>query len=242
MVTVLDTPDQVARVAAERFVNLASQSIADHSWFNVALSGGSTPKAVYELLAGSPYRDQIDWYRTHIFFGDERCVPWDDPDSNYRMAREALLARVLVPAENVYPMKGDGDPDTNAQAYEQTLRSFFHELEWPRFDLTFLGLGEDGHTASLFPETAALREERAWVVANWVEKLKSHRITLTAPAINYSQQILFLVTGEKKAMPLAKIIYGPREPERLPAQLIQPVDGSLEWLVDSAAASRLSST
>ena len=237
MVTVLDTPDQVARVAAERFVNLASQSIADHSWFNVALSGGSTPKAVYELLAGSPYRDQIDWYRTHIFFGDERCVPWDDPDSNYRMAREALLSRVLVPAENVYPMKGDGDPDTNAQAYEQTLRTFFHVLEWPRFDLTFLGLGEDGHTASLFPETAALREERAWVVANWVEKLKSHRITLTAPAINYSQQILFLVTGEKKAMPLAKIIYGPRDPERLPAQLIQPMDGSLEWLVDRAAAS-----
>jgi len=237
LVTVLDTPDQVARVAAERFVNLASQSIADHSWFNVALSGGSTPKAVYELLAGSPYRDQIDWYRTHIFFGDERCVPWDDPDSNYRMAREALLSRVLVPAENVYPMKGDGDPDTNAQAYEQTLRTFFHVLEWPRFDLTFLGLGEDGHTASLFPETAALREERAWVVANWVEKLKSHRITLTAPAINYSQQILFLVTGEKKAMPLAKIIYGPRDPERLPAQLIQPMDGSLEWLVDRAAAS-----
>jgi len=234
--TIFDDPEQVARAAAERFVQAAEDSISERGRFSTALSGGSTPRRVYELLAGSDYRVRIDWSRTHIFFGDERCVPADHPDSNYRMAYETLLSRVPLPLVNIHPIKGDGDPRANAQAYEQELRTFFSALDWPRFDLTFLGLGDDGHTASLFPGTAALQEQRTWVVANWVEKLKSFRITLTAPAINYSRRIIFLVTGSNKAAPLAAVLDGPRDPERLPAQLIQAVDGTLEWLVDKTAA------
>jgi len=195
---------------------------------------------VYELLA-SDYRNQIDWSGTHIFFGDERCVPADHPDSNYRMVRETLLLKVPLPVNNIHPIEGEGDPSANAESFEQLLKAFFQNSDWPRFDLTFLGLGEDGHTASLFPHTRALDEDRAWAVANWVEKLNSFRITLTAPAINHSDKIAFVVTGGTKAAPLAAVREGPRDPHSLPAQLIQPVDGSLEWLVDKEAAADLKS-
>jgi 6-phosphogluconolactonase len=235
-VVILDNPEDVARAAADRFVEAAHAVIETYKRFTVALSGGNTPRRVFELLASEGYQDRVDWSHTHVFFGDERCVPADHPESNYRMAREALLSRVSIPAENVHAIKGEGDPAANAINYDEELRRFFNSHEWPRFDLVFLGLGDDGHTASLFPRTVALKENKAWVAANWVEKLGTWRITLTAPVIKHAARIIFLVTGTAKAEALAAVLNGPKKPEELPAQLIQPVDGSLEWLVDKAAA------
>jgi 6-phosphogluconolactonase len=237
-IIVFDHPKEVAHAAAERFFSTAQDSIKSAGRFSVALSGGSTPKQVNQLIAEN-FHNTLDWSSIHIFFGDERCVPWDHPDSNYRMARETLLSRVPTLTQNVHPLRGDGDPTVNAREYQQELRAFFIELEWPRFDLIFLGLGEDGHTASLFPKTSALNEKRAWVVANWVEKLNSYRLTLTASAINHAKQILFLVTGSSKAKALSAIVNGPVNTDELPAQLIHPVEGSCDWLVDREAASQL---
>jgi 6-phosphogluconolactonase len=235
-VQVFDNPEAVAQAAADRFVQASTEAIAARGRFDVALSGGTTPKRVYQLLASKDYRNKVDWGRVHIFFGDERCVPMDHPDSNYRMVREALLSQVPIPNENIFPIQGDGDPKLNAQKYEQQLRKLFKDSDWPRFDLVFLGLGEDAHTASLFPGTSALHEDKAWVVANWVEKLNTWRITLTVPAINHAARILFLVTGSSKAKPLSAVINGSGNS---PAQLINPSNGSLEWLIDKAAAELL---
>jgi len=219
-----------------RFINSAQAAITLQGRFSVVLAGGNTPKRVYELLASERYRSRTGWASVHIFFGDERCVPPDHPDSNYRMIKESLLSHVPIPAVHVHRMRGEDDPALSARLYEEGLRAFFEDAAWPRFDLILLGMGEDGHTASLFPGTAALREKKAWVVANWVEQLKAFRLTLTVPAICYAAHIVFLVTGEAKARRLHEVLNGPRNPERLPAQLIQPVDGLLEWLVDRAAA------
>lgn len=208
----------------------------------MALSGGTTPRRVYELLASDEFKDQVNWQVVHLFFGDERTVAPDHPDSNYAMARTALISRVPLPESNVHPMPGVGDPKLNAQKYEDELRSFFADAEWPRFDLVFLGMGEDGHTASLFPGTAAVKEDKAWVVSNWVERLGEFRITLTAPAINAAMNVEVLVTGENKAERLAEVLSGPRVPERLPAQLIEPTNGSLMWMVDAAAATQFTSS
>ena len=239
-IKVHDDPEAVARAAARRFVQLAAEAIADHGAFSVALAGGSTPKRIYELLAtDDEFVDGVDWGKAHVFFGDERTVPHDHADSNFRMAHEAMLARVSLPAENVHPMKGTGDAAANASLYEDDLRSFFGGAEWPRFDLVMLGMGDDGHTASLFPSTEALKESRAWVVSNWVEKFDTRRITLTAPAINHARHVLFTVTGAAKTDRLREVLYGGRDPERLPSQLIQPVAGTLEWFVDKAAAAKL---
>lgn len=238
-VLVFETAEQVAHAAAERFVEHAHDAISDHELFSVALAGGNTPRRMYELLASADFRSRIDWSRVHFFFGDERCVPADHPDRNYRLANETLISHLAVPPVNVHPIKGDGDPTTNAQLYENELRSFFLGLQWPRLDCVLLGLGADGHTASLFPHTRALKEQKAWVVANWVEKLGSFRITLTAPAINRAARIIFLVTGEDKAAALAAVLNGRPDPERFPAQLIQPESGSLVWLVDCRAAFQL---
>ena len=240
-ILVFDDADGVACAAADRFVEVAQASIADRGRFSVALAGGSTPRRTYQLLATGEYRDRISWDSVHIFFGDERCVPPTDAESNYRMAREAMIEVLPVPAENVHRMAGEGDPVVGARLYEKELRSFFEgAAAWPRFDLVLLGMGDDGHTASLFPGTPALAEQQAWVVANPVEKLETFRITLTIPAINHAAHVIFMVTGAGKAERLAAVIHGERDPERLPAQMIQPVDGSLTWLVDRAAASLLS--
>jgi 6-phosphogluconolactonase len=236
---VLDDPTEVAQVAAAGFVKLGREAIAERGRFAVALAGGSTPKRVYELLASDNYREQLDWSKVHIFFGDERCVPPDNAESNYRMANEALLSRVSLPARNIHRMNGVGDAISNARLYEDEMRTFFNDATWPRFDLILLGMGDDGHTASLFPGTEVLMEGEAWVVGLWVEKLGAYRITLTAPAINHAAHILFLVTGENKAARLAEILKGERDPMRLPAQLIKPLDGSPEWLIDKAASGGL---
>ena len=240
-VRVFDQAADVAAAAANGLVSVAKAAIADSGRFTVALSGGSTPTSAYQLLAGEKYRSEFDWSKTHIFFGDERSVPPDDPESNYRMVNEALLSRVPVPEENIHRIKGVGDVVANARLYEDEMRTYFNEALWPRLDLVLLGMGEDGHTASLFPGTLALNEQSAWVTANWVEKLGAHRVTLTAPAINYAAHIVFLVTGQNKAERLREVLEGEYDPVRLPAQLIKPVDGSLEWFIDKAASARLSS-
>jgi len=238
-VQVFDDAESVARAAAETFVRLSLEAVEGRGAFSVALSGGTTPRRVYELLASDEYRARVRWPKAHVFFGDERAVPPDHSDSNYRTAREALLSRVDIPAENVHRIEGLGDAAANASDYESVMRSFFGDATWPRFDLVLLGMGDDGHTASLFPETSALGEARAWVAANWVEKLGAWRITLTAPAVNAARRAVFLVTGASKAERLREVLNGARDPSRLPSQMIRPRDGLLEWYVDRAAAAKL---
>ncbi|HEV7889512.1 MAG TPA: 6-phosphogluconolactonase [Pyrinomonadaceae bacterium] len=238
-VQVFDDAESVARAAAEEFVRLSAEAVEGRGAFSVALSGGTTPRRVYELLASDEYGGRVDWPKVHVFFGDERTVPPDHADSNYRMAREALLSRVSIPTENVHRIEGLGDAAANASDYESVMRGFFGDAEWPRFDLIFLGMGDDGHTASLFPETSALGETRAWVAANWVEKLGAWRITLTAPAINAALRVVFLVTGASKAERLGEVLNGAHDPSRLPSQMIRPRGGALKWYVDRAAAANL---
>ncbi len=238
-ILVFDDAEEVARAATRRFIELGKAAIVANGRFSVALAGGSTPKRVYELLASEEFNGQLDWARVYIFFGDERCVPPEHHDSNYRMAREALLAHVMLPLENVHRMAGEGDAVANARLYEDELQEFFNDAQWPEFDLVMLGMGDDGHTASLFPGSLALKEEGAWVTANWVEKFNTFRITLTAPAINHAAHVMFIVTGAGKADRLPEVLNGPREPERLPSQLIKPTPGTLEWFTDKAAAAKL---
>ena len=238
-VKIFEDASALARAAAGRFVELAEAAVKTRGRFSVALAGGNTPRKVYELLAGDEFRPLVDWARCHVFFGDERCVPPDHAESNYRMARETLLSRVPLPPENVHRIEGVGDAVENARAYEVELRSFFGDAGWPELDLVLLGMGDDGHTASLFPHTPALDAGGAWVVANCVEKLGAPRITLTAPAISHARRGLFLVSGRSKAARLAEVLRGSFEPERLPAQSIRPVAGELEWFVDEEAAREL---
>ena len=228
--------------AAERFVRLAAEAVSATGRFAVALSGGSTPQALYSRLASDQFQPLVAWSKVHLFWGDERCVPPDHPDSNYGMARVALLAQAPIPKENVYPIATEkGNAQSVAAEYEKTLRTFFglSEGQQPRFDLILLGLGEDGHTASLFPGTAALKETGRVVAANYVQKLATHRITLTVPAINHAANIVFLISGQSKALVLKKVLEGQHQPMRLPSQCIQPVEGKLLFMVDRAAGSEL---
>ncbi len=239
IIHIFETAEKVARAAAQHLIEIGKSAIESHGRFNVALAGGSTPKRVYELLASEEFAASVEWSRTHIFFGDERCVPPDDAESNFRMAQEALLSRVPIPEMNVHRIEGRGDAKANARLYEDELRGAFPNAEWPAFDLILLGMGDDGHTASLFPESAALQEQTAWVVANWAEKFKTWRITLSAPAINHARHVTFNVTGDSKAERLREVLEGYFEPHRLPAQLVRLAEGSVEWFVDKAAASAL---
>jgi 6-phosphogluconolactonase len=233
----------LSQAAAEEFLRTARAAVAAHGRFRVALSGGSTPKRLFQLLAAEPSRGQVDWSRTDIFWGDERCVPPDHPDSNYRMACEALLDHVSIPAEQVHRIHAERpNKDAVAREYEQTIAQVFGvqaDGPPPAFDLVLLGMGPDGHTASLFPHTAALNEQKRWVVANYVPKFKADRITLTRPILNQARAVLFLVAGADKAEPLAEVLNGPADPTRLPSQSIEPSAGRLVWFVDSAAAARL---
>lgn len=227
---------QLAKAAADFFAGLAESAIADHGRFSVALSGGNSPRLLYETLASGNYSTVFDWPRVHIFFGDERCVPPTDQESNFRMVNDALISRVPIPRTNVHRIKGEIDPVTSAADYEKELRSYFRDLEWPEFDLVLLGLGTDGHTASLFPETAALNEIERWVVANYVDKLQTFRISLTLPAINAAQNIAFLVTGQEKASTLEAVLEGSEAHETVPAKLVDPVKGAVTWFADTDAA------
>jgi 6-phosphogluconolactonase len=235
-VRVFDGVSELMRATAEEIALAARQAVDDHGRFTWALAGGSTPRTVYELLASDFYRARAPWSAIHFFWGDERHVAPDHPDSNFRMAREAMLDRVPVPAENVHRIPAE-EPDAQRAAaeYEATLRSCFALApgEPPRFDLILLGLGKDGHTASLFPGGDAVRERERLVVAPWVEAQKTFRVTLTPPVLNHARRAMFLVSGEEKAEALHAVLEGPREPERYPAQI---VEGNRLWMVDRAAA------
>ena len=215
----------------------ARQAVETHGEFTIALSGGSTPRTLFEMLAGPHYRPQIEWARVVIFFGDERCMPPDHPESNYRMANEAMLSRVPIPGDNVYRIRGEIDPHEAAAEYEQILKEKFGDTGG--IDVTLLGMGKDGHTASLFPGTDAVNERVRLAVPNYAEHSttgKSWRVTMTAPFLNRSHQILVLAAGADKAERIAEVLEGPRDPQRLPIQLIDPPDGKVTWILDVAAA------
>jgi 6-phosphogluconolactonase len=227
-----ERPEELAEAAARDFATRAQEAIDERGRFAVALAGGSTPKATYEVLARD-YANELDWSRVHVFFGDERTVPPDDEDSNYRMAYETLLSH--VPVGSVHRMRGELPPDEAAAAYEEEVRAFFGQVDVPRFDLILCGLGEDGHTLSLFPETAALDVTDRWVVANPVLKLGTTRLTLTIPVLNESRAVTFLVAGESKAEALKEVLEGDADPRAYPAKLVRPESGDLTWMVDRAA-------
>lgn len=234
----------IAKRAAQEFVQAAATAVRENGSFNVALAGGSTPKALYRLLVDDRVlRSQVPWAKIHLFFGDERHVGPGHPDSNFRMATEAMISKAPLRKEQVTRIHGENpDAEEAAREHEQDLRSYFN-LEpgkYPRFDLLLVGMGNEGHTLSLFPGTKALHPGERIVVRNWVGKLFTDRITLTAPAANNAALIIFMVTGADKALALKGVLEGPYEPEQLPAQLLQPADGRLLWLVDAAAGGMLS--
>jgi len=235
-VRVYETPEELAEAAAREFAARAEEAIEERGRFAVVLAGGSTPETMYGILA-SDYLGRIDWSRVYVFFGDERNVHPNHEDSNHKMASEVLLDH--VPVGNVHRMRGELPPDEAAEAYEEELRAFFGTEDVPRFDLILLGIGADGHTASLFPETSALEVHDRWVVANPVLGLGTTRITLTVPVINAALAVYFLVAGEDKAEALREILESDADPRAYPARLIQPPAGPV-WMLDHSAASLLS--
>jgi 6-phosphogluconolactonase len=238
------TPQDLFHAAADEVVHAATQAVAARGRFTIALSGGSTPRSLYTLLADSA-RD-FPWPQTFFFWGDERHVPPDNPESNYRMANESLLSKVPVPPANVFRVLAENpDAGAAASAYEQTIQSFFHldaANPFPNFDLILLGIGPDGHTASLFPGTKALLEQSRLVVANLVDKLNTDRITLTYPVLNAAHCVLFLVSGLDKAPALQEVLEGTGAVETYPAKGVRPEEGRLVWIADRAAASMLQRT
>ena len=238
-ITVFPDKEHFIAGAAEFMAARAVEAIDARGRWTVALAGGGTPKPVYQRLAEPDYAQNIDWQRVHVFFGDERCVPPDDSRSNYRMAREALLDFVPLPPENVHRMRGEDDPALAALGYELEIQRLFRTPTPPAFDLICLGMGDNGHTASLFPGTAALRAGARWIVPQYVEVMQTWRVTMTAPLLNAARHVAFFVEGAGKAEMLRRVLHGPFDPDVLPAQMIQPVDGKLHWLVDAAAAAQL---
>jgi 6-phosphogluconolactonase len=242
-IRILADPSAITRRAAEVFVKAASEAVVKNGVFNVAFAGGSTPKSLYALLADDPaYRAKISWDKMRVFFGDERHVPPDSTESNFRMASEALFSKGLLKPEQISRIKGEY-PDTEKAAleYEQVLRAYFQlkDGEYPGFDLVLLGMGDEGHTLSLFPGTKALHPAGRIVVRNWVGKFFTERITLTAEAVNHANRVMFLITRADKAPALKAVLEGPYEPEQLPAQFIQPNSGNALWLIDRDAAKML---
>jgi 6-phosphogluconolactonase len=238
-IRIVNTATDLFQAAAVEFVACANQAIAAWGKFTVALSGGSTPEGLFTLLASGSIPN-IPWDKIFFFWSDERHVPPDDPESNYRMANEAMLSKVAVPAENVFRVRAEEkDADAAAREYEQTIRMFFalRPGEFPRFDLALLGMGPDGHTASLFPGSTGLEEASRLVIANWVEKFKIYRITFTYPVLNHSACVMFLVCGPDKATILHEVLENPQS--GLPSQRVRPTDGRLIWLLDRAAATAL---
>ena len=234
---VRSNPEEVAESASEWLVEKLKSAIAERDRCVIAVSGGSTPKRLYQILAELP-EGRIPWSKVHMIWGDERNVPLDHPDSNFGMVRHALLTPLGKAGPNVYPVPIDEkQPQKTADYYEATLRSLFgiQDHRFPSIDIALLGLGDDAHTASLFPFTPALSEMTRWVASNWVEKLSSHRVTLTAPVFNAASHVAFLVCGAGKRQALQSIWHGERDPKTYPAQLIQPKSGELVWILDQAA-------
>ena len=243
-VRILHDGPAIARRAAELCIASAKTAVQQTGSFSIALSGGSTPKTLYSLLATDPtLRSQVPWDNIQFFFGDERHVPPDHADSNFRMANEAMLSKVPIKPEQIHRIKGEyPDAEKAALEYEQDLRSSFKLAsgQLPRFDFFLVGMGEEGHALSLFPGTKALHDNGRLVMRNWVGKFYTDRITVTAPVANNAALVIFLVTRADKAPALKGILEGPYEPEQLPSQLFQPKNGKLLWLVDTAAAGMLS--
>lgn len=242
-IRILTTPQELFEAAAEEVVRASKEAVAQSGRFTIVLSGGSTPKSLFNLLATNA-RTVFPWDRTFFFWGDERHVPPTDPASNYRMADEAMLSKIPVAAGNVFRIAAENpDAAAAAEAYEQTLRKFFQlgPGQVPVFDLILLGMGPDGHTASLFPGSAGLQEKSRLVIANWVDKLKASRLTLTLPVLNAARCLAFLVSGTDKAPAMHAVLEGNVAGEQYPSKLIHPLDGKLIWLIDRAAASQLTS-
>jgi 6-phosphogluconolactonase len=229
--------EQLARAAAELFVSLSASAIHVRGRFRVVLSGGSTPRRVYELLSTGEFSVRIDWKVVDLFWGDERYVSADNRESNYRMTAETLLSHISIPQENVHRVRTEiSPPAAAASAYEIEVRKSFRNTSFiPQFDLIFLGLGTNGHTASLFPRSAALSEQHRLVVADFVSEVNMWRISMTAPLLNRGRTVAFLVEGSQKAEVLHEVLLGPKNPQRFPAQLIAP-EGKLLWMLDEAAA------
>jgi 6-phosphogluconolactonase len=232
------TPEDLALAAANHFSDLAQEAIVDHGYFAVALAGGSTPKGMYRTLATIEFAQQVNWELVHVFWGDERTVPPDHEQSNYRMAKEAMLDFVPIPKENIHRILGEIKPLDAARLYQRTIEDFFKPEETV-FDLILLGMGDDGHTASLFPGNPAILGDTRLVAATFVEKLDTWRITFTPTLINAANNVTFLVSGEKKAWRLRQVLVGRYQPEELPSQIIRPTRGKLRWLIDKAAALHL---
>jgi 6-phosphogluconolactonase len=240
---VFENTRELSLAAAKSFVTLAHQAIGLRGRFTVALAGGSTPRGLYELLAGTPYSEQIAWHDCEVFWGDERAVPPDHPESNYKLAQDSLLGHVPVSAECVHRMRGESaNLERAASDYQLEIADRFGTSAAgppPQFDLILLGMGQDGHTASLFPDTRAIEESERWVVANEVPQLKTHRLTMTFPLINEARKVFFLATGSSKAVVLSEILEGSPNPRRLPARSVRPKAGEIGWFLDRQAAARL---
>ena len=239
MIRIFQDLEELSRAAAELFVEQAATSIAERNQFLAALNGGSTPNRLFQLLA-TEYRTKVEWNKVHVFWGDERCVPSDDPGSSYGQAREILLRHVPIPDTNIHRIQGELDPASASEDYTRVLKDFAApSLDWPRFDLVYLGMGEDGHTASLFPGSPVEIYEPAIPVTAQYQDRPANRVTLTPAVFNTAHLIAFMATGEKKAQTLAEVLADRYNPELYPAQRIRPDDGRLIWLVDESAASKL---
>jgi 6-phosphogluconolactonase len=245
-VVLLPDAAAVTRRAGDEFLKAVNEAIALKDSFTVALAGGSTPKALYTMLSEDPaYSSKIPWAKLHFFFGDERHAPPDNAESNFHMANQTLFSRGMIKQEQITRIKGEyADTEKAALEYEQALRTYFKlkDGEFPRFDLVLLGMGEEGHTLSLFPGTKALHATKRIVVRNWVGKLYTERITMTVPAANQAKQVIFSVTRADKVLALKAVLEGPYEPEQLPAQFIRPINGKLLWLIDKDAGSMLAAS
>jgi 6-phosphogluconolactonase len=228
--------DALAQAVAQHVVTICQDTRSERRPFTLALSGGSTPRPAYEHLATPRFSERMDWERTHVFWSDERCVAPDDAQSNYRMAKAALLDHVPIPRSNVHRLQGELPPEEAAAQYEDALRAVFGDVRVPTFDLILLGLGEDGHTASLFPDTEALGVRDRWVVPNYVERLEKWRLTLTLPVLNAAEHATFVVAGERKAEILEAVLTTSADAPTYPAQHVHPDEGRLIWLVDAEAA------
>ena len=240
MIRILKNLDQVSATAAEEIIQIAKDAIEKRGVFRIALSGGSTPKTLYTKLSSDDFKKQMSWKSTHFFWSDERTVPPDHPDSNYRMARETMFKHVDVSESQIHRIHAEvEDPNRAAEEYEKEIRQHFNVVsDVPQFDLILLGMGSDGHTASLFPGTEALNEQRRLVVSNWVSKFNTYRITFTVPLINQAASVMFMVCGDDKAATLKAVLEGPYDPEVYPSQFIKP-EGELIWFVDQAAGKLL---
>ena len=243
-IVVCPTQEDLFEAAAQCVVQSITAASDTSPFYSVALSGGSTPRGLFSRLTAAPYREQINWSSVWVFWGDERPVPPDHPESNFRMARENLLDCLPIPSEQVFRMEGERPAREAATHYQEVLQQTFslEAGEPPRFDLVLLGMGPDAHTASLFPETTVLDENEQWVAAPWVEKFQTHRITLTPRMFNAAHRIVFLVSGLDKAQAVQAVLEGPSQPQQYPAQIINPSQGDVIWFLDQPAASQLKKT